>query len=486
MAVAAALAIVVGACSPAKHSSSPPSPSPSVLRIGVTRPASLDPALARSADEQLLVRQVFSTLPELAVSTSASSDQKVWDFTLRPGALFSTGRPVTADDVKFSLERAVRMGAYPFAGAPSFADITVVRPDAVRISLDSPWSVLPDALASPVLSIVAAESGGSPIGSGPFRVERRSADRLQLVRVAGSRARVPVVDVRFFDTVAASYQAFVAGQLDWSRVPLEEVESAGRSYGRSLFVPSAAELFYGFNLKSPVFADVRFRLAVAQAIDRNAIVGGVYQNTVQPLTSLGFGGAADGCSDVCRHDVGAARSLVGSVFPVGGPPVPTVHIDFDDDPTQQRVAVAMRAALADVGIPAELRPHPANSYADFLSGDGGEGGGKEFFRLGWVAPFPSPDAVLAPLFGTGSHLHFTGFSSPEVDAALAAARGAADPAGRDAAYRAASQAVLASVAVVPIAQFVNYSVARADVRGLVLTPAGTFDAAAVSMARSRA
>jgi len=297
------------------------------------------------------------------------------------------------------------------------------------------------------------------------------------VRSGASRARVPAIDVRFFDTAASSYQAFVAGQLDWSRVPLEEVEAAGRRYGRSLFAPSGAELFYAFNLKSPVFADMRLRSAVAQAIDRDAIIGGVYQNTVRPLTLLGASDAAavtpDGCGVLCRHDVAAARSLLAAT----GAPVPTVHIDFDDDPTQQRVAVAIRAGLLDAGIPAELRPHPADSYADFISGND-----KEFFRLGWVAPFPSPDAVLAPLFGSRSPSNVTGLSSPDVDAALATARASADPNERDAAYRSAAHAVFAAVAVVPIAQFLTSAVASPELRGLVMTPEGTFDAAAVSLA----
>jgi ABC-type transport system substrate-binding protein len=287
---------------------------------------------------------------------------------------------------------------------------------------------------------------------------------------------LPSVDVRFFDTVTASYQAFVAGQLDWTRVPLEEVESAGRTYGRSLFVPYPAELFYAFNLKSPTFADARFRSAIARSIDRDAIVGGVYQGTVRSLTGVTAEGA-DLCGSPCSHDLTSARALVASVFPTGGPPVPTVRIDFDQDPTQQKVAEAVRAGLADAGIPAELRPHSADSYADFIAGDD-----KEFFRLGWVAPFVSPDAFLGPLFASGSPFNLTRFSSPAVDAALAAARSSADTAAQLTSYQAAEREVLSSVAVVPIAQFLTYSVASPSVRGMVLTAAGTFDAATVSLA----
>src|SRR5207249_831701 len=261
----------------------------------------------------------------------------------------------------------------------------------------------------------------------------------------------------------------------------------GRTYGRAMFAPYLAELLYGFNLKSPKFADPRFREAVSRAIDRDAIVGGVYQGTALPSTSLIPGGvpghaALGACGSPCRHDVAAARALVATVFPPGpdgSPTVPTVFVDVDDDPTQQKVAEAVRSGLADAGIPAVLRPHPVGSYADFIAGDD-----KELFRLGWVAPFVSPDPFVSPLFTTASPFNFTRFSSGVVDAALASARSAGDSEQRTSAYQAAERAVLSSssVAVVPIAQFQTYSVEGAAVHGLVVTTAGTFDASVVWLA----
>src|SRR5205823_3327993 len=131
--------------------------------------------------------------------------------------------------------------------------------------------------------------------------------------------------------------------------------------------------------------------AVLHAVDRDAIIRGVYQNTVRATAGVvvsGVPGAVlDACGTTCTHDVGAAKALVAATFPNGG--VPTVAVDYDEDPTQQKVAEAIKTNLGDAGIPAELRSHPASAYADFLGMDD-----KELFRFGWVAPYPAADAFL--------------------------------------------------------------------------------------------
>jgi ABC-type transport system substrate-binding protein len=304
-----------------------------------------------------------------------------------------------------------------------------------------------------------------------------------LTKASHSTALLDGIDVSLFDTVDASYQAFVAGTLDWSRVPPEEVETAASKFTRQGFQPYVASLFFAFNMKSPTFADPRFRQAIMQAIDRRAIAVGVYQGTVLTLNgavSQGMPGYIDDpCGSRCVHDVDKARQLVAAAFPAGTP-VPTVHIDYDEDPTGQKVAEVMKANLQEAGIPADLRPQPAASYPTFAAGSD-----KQLFRLAWIAPYPSPDAVLPQLFASGSPFNLEGYSSPAVDAVLGAARAQADAARRDAAYQDAERKVMADLPVVPIAQFLVHSVASSDVRDLHLTSAGTFDASKVWLASTR-
>lgn len=487
-----------------------------VLRIGVAPLGSLDPAQARSVEQVLVADQLFDSLtaydpvtlepvPALAASWEASPDQRQWTFRLRPGAVFSNGRPVSAVDVKYSLERVARRGSGspgaellqgvagfgPFRnGAPELAGITTPAVDVVHIALEEPVSVLDSVLASPVLSVVPKESveaaspsaapfSESPVGSGPFRFSRRRGPVVTLSPSPGADVAVAGVEVMQFDDARTAYDAFRKGDLDWARVPPDEVADAARRYGRGAFRPYVAELFYGFNMKSPKLADARFREALVRGIDRRAVVAAVYHGTVEPAGGMVLDGLPgfrpDGCPR-CDHDPALARQLVAAAFPSAGGGPPEVMLDFDADPTQEAMAKAVQASLAEVGIRTALRATAPEAYDRLvLSGD------QEVFRLGWIAAYPSPDAVLSPLFRSGSPNNLMGYADAAVDGLLSAARAEADPARRTALYQEVERAIMDDVPVIPIAQLQLQSVVAPRVRGLVVTSVGTFDASAVTL-----
>lgn len=485
------------------------------LRVALAGLGSLDPAQARSPEQVLAAEQLFDSLtaydpdtlapvPSLAARWESTPDQKVWTFTLRPGISFANGRAITGDDVRYTLDRVVKPDtASPFAdllelvsghravtdgSTASLSGVAVPAPDTVVITLDQPWSALPSVLAIPGLGIVPREAveaaepafSAEPVGSGPFRFVSRTDDKVVLARAAGGNAHVDKVELIRFDDTDAAYAAFRDGDVDWSRVPPGDAESAARTYGRSGFVPYLASLFYLFNLNSPKVADVRFREAIVHAIDRRALVRAVYGETVIPSDGIVVdgiqGSVEDACGARCRHDPGRARELIAAAFPGGA--VPEIGIDFDDDPTQAAVAGSIEANLEAVGIPAAVRPKALNEYQDFVVS-----GQQELFRLGWLAPYPSPDAYLPLLFATKFPSNLTGFSDPAVDALLQAARAEPDATKRMEAYRAAEQAILAAVPVVPIGQFRILTVAGKNVRGVKVTTAGTFDASAAWLDR---
>lgn len=479
-----------------------------VFRAGIVRPASLDPAQARSVDEILVGDQLFDGLtsydsetlepiPSVAESWTATPDQQHWDFKLRTNARFSDGAVVTSEDVKATFDRIVRkdsgssvadllemVSGYQAVAvdgtAADLAGVVVVAPDVVRFDLDVPLSVLPALLSNPAFGIVpktVVEAGAfpdPPIGSGPFRVSSSTAERISMVRMAGVSGRNKRIDFFLFDDKAEAYAAFRGNIVDWSEVPSDRVEEAGKRFGRKLYRPYLAELFYAFNLRNPKFADIRFREAVVRAIDAEAIVTDVYDGTVRLMDGIVVEGfeahQEDPCAGRCQHDPERSKALLAEITAEGGV-IPEVNIDFDDDPTQLAVAEAIRDDLGAVGVPASLRPKSLAEYQQFaVTGE------QELFRLGWIAPYPSPDAILSPLFLTGFPNNLTGFSSPVVDEHLRAARAEPDAAARAEQFKAAERAVLAELPIIPIAQFEVHSVASPRVRGLHITALGTFDA----------
>jgi oligopeptide transport system substrate-binding protein len=141
---------------------------------------------------------------------------------------------------------------------------------------------------------------------------------------------------------------------------------------------------------------------------------------------------------------------------------------------QEAIAKAIASDLEEVGIPAKLRSYAFSDYQQHAAS-----GNQQLFRLGWIAPYPSPDAFLHSLFSTDAPDNITGFSDPEVDLKLAAARATADPVQRQALYAEAEQLVLAKVPILPLAQFRSHTVATDRVRDVQLSVDGTFDATQV-------
>jgi oligopeptide transport system substrate-binding protein len=493
---------------------------PGVLRVGIERPQSLDPAQARTPGELLVADQLFDGLtsydpdtltvqPALAASWQSSPDQKKWDFTIRPGAAFSNGRAVTPADVKYTLERIAKKGSSSPAAAQlesvsgfravnvdgktdALSGVTVTKADVVHIELDQPMSSLPAVLGHPTFGIVPREAvvadspnfATDPVGSGPFMLQSRRDDLLHLVPTPAPVAPpLRAVDVYLEPDAAAGYTAFLAGQLDWTSVPPEQVEEVAQQRGPAASKPYLGELFYGFNLKNPKFADVRFRQAIVAALDRDAILRVVYGPSAAVLNGLvpqGVPGTQpDACGDRCAHNPDRARALLADAFPAGKP-IPEIQLDFDDDGTQRAVAQAMQANLRDVGITANLRPH---TYADYLRF--AVSGQQELFRLGWIGAYPTADAFLTPLFKSGTRDNITGFSSPQVDAALNNGRAEPDEAKRLGSYQAAEKLVLDQMPIIPMAQFQFESVASARVGGLVVNGLGTFDATKVRVGSGR-
>jgi oligopeptide transport system substrate-binding protein len=503
---ALALVLLAGACT--RDGNGGGGAPESVLRVGITAPGTLDPAQARSFEELLVADQLFGTLtsydaeeggavPGLAERWEADADQRVWDFFLDPDARFSDDRPVTAADVKWSLERVARRGSGSagaellefVSGFPAFgregtvdqlAGLEAVADDHLRVTLDQPLSVLPVVMASPVLGVLAKVDGDpdltSPLSSGPFELTERSPDGLRLLSIGGEGVRE--IRFRIFENLGESYQAFVDGELDWSRVPPERVEDAAVRFGDDGFVPYAGELLFAFNMNNPKFSDSRVRQGILQAIDRAALVRAVYGTTVAPLDGITVDGVpgnqADACGTTCQFSQRRARDLLAEARP-GQPPL-EVFLDYDEDPTQEAVARAIQSNLEAVGVRANLRPKPLGEYQNFvLSGQ------QEIFRLGWIAAYPSADAFLHPLFTTGSPSNLTGYSVPAVDAQLRDARAEPDPERRAELYRAAERAVMSTVPVIPLAQLKVHTVVTDRVEGLKTNVMGTFDATKVRL-----
>ena len=508
----ALVALAGTACSASDGRGSTPD---DVLRVGLERPQSLDPAQAQYVADLLVVDQLFDALtsydpaslevrPSLAARWEGTPDQKTWTFFLRPGAQFGNGRAIESADVKYTLERIARKGSdspaapqlEPVVGFKAFNvdgkavgldGVTTPSAGTVKIELSYPLSSFPAVLGHPSFGIVPKEAveaespkfADQPVGSGPFMFRSRSREVLRLMPAPGAQTGIKSLEIFMGPDADAPYSAFLRGQLDWTAVPTERVDEVVRDRGRAGFSPYPAELFYGFNLRNPKYQDVRFREAIVRAIDREAILRNIYANRVRPLSGVVAEGMpghqGDACGEKCKYDPARSTALVAEVF--GSRPVPEVRIDYDEDPTQEAVAQAIAANLRAVGIPAALRAHSFTDYVKFAAS-----GQQEFFRLAWIGAYASPDAFLSPLFYSGKPDNVTGYASNDFDALIRAAREQEDPAKALYVYQTAEKLVMFDLPVMPVAQYETHTLVSSRVRDLTMSAFGTFDASRVRLA----
>ncbi len=511
LAAAVLLAACFGGDDDAGPDESAPAPGSdeSAMRLGIAGPLVVDPAAASlaSPSDLMVLDLLYDGLtrrdaagvpqPALATEWDANDELTAFQFQLDAAATFSSGRAVTPDDVIASLERVIAAGDSSLAalsleavkGFGAFADgdaehvsgLTSPSAGTVRVELTTPLSVLPSILSSPVLSVVDPATVEGDLGdvdlSGAWTVASTEDGDLVLDN-RSEDGSVETIELLAYDDEDAAFAAFEDGDVDWAQVPASSYEHAVEEYGDDAFAPFQAELFFGMNVATPALSAQAVREAIMLAIDRDAIVEAVYPDLADTLATVvpaGVPGHDPDRCPACTPDPDRAADIISFWFPGGA--VPTVHLDFDETPAQTEMADLVAASLEAAGIPTELRPLPLDEYEAFVVS-----GSQELFSFGWIGAYVSPDAYLAPLFGSSANDNLTGFRDAHVDALLEDARASPSTAENARRWARAEEEILAAAVVVPIAQFRIQVVVADRVDGLQTAVDGTVDWAQVSLA----
>jgi len=278
-------------------------------------PATLDPALARLIRQQVVMMNVFDTLldidprtlrllPRAAESWSVSPDGRTITFRLRRGMKFHNGREVTADDVKYSIERILTpeiaspnartwdrlAGAQEFIGKQA-REVSGIRAlDRYRVAITS---TVVDAdfplnfagytglyiVPKEEVERLGREFGQRPVGSGPFIFVSWQRDTSVLLRANNDywagRPLLSALEFRIIPDPATAQAEFDTGRLDFMILS----DATYRRYSEDAkwkpHVIELAELFtrhVGLNVTKPPLTDVRVRQALNHAVDKAALV----------------------------------------------------------------------------------------------------------------------------------------------------------------------------------------------------------------------
>jgi ABC-type transport system substrate-binding protein len=500
-----------------------PAPAPgTTLRLGVTGLSTLDPAEVTPTVQSTMIAadllfdgltaidaETSLPVPSLAKSVTPNEDLTIWTFPLRD-ATFSDGTPVTATDVKFSLERIASKGIVSLAasrldviagyqelvdGAPELSGVKAVDAKTVQITTKVPYAPLPSLLGSPVYGVVPkaavdalkADFGTKPVGSGPFAFVSMTDDLVRLKKAPGAKAKLDGIDMVRFTERAAPLQALKDGKVDWAPVADGTSEDSLREVGNVVPGAHSADSFFGFNLASPVVGASKnmFRKAVVKAIDRNRIATTIL-NSAAPLNGVIPPGVAghtqDPCGDACSYDPGSAKQLVAETFPDGN--VPTVEVDSYADSRNEPQTVAQTKAaeqivedLRTAGIPAASVVKPLEEYRTYAASSPE----RQLFSYGWVGLSPDADLYIAPLFLSTSVDNTTGFKVGAIDEAIAKARATADPKARADQYAEIEKQIMQFVPILPLANLDSTVVLKKTVSDYKSRLDGTFDSERVTL-----
>ncbi len=304
--------------------------------------ATLDGAFVVDVPSMTLLRLVYNNLvklnrrmeiePDLAMRWEISPDRLTWTFHLRPGVKFSDGTPLTAEAVKFTLERMLdRATAAPnriyFA---EIAGIQVVDDLTLRITTSVPF---PDLLfnltqrGGNVLNPAVVRKWGvkdygqHPVGSGPFMLkEWQTGDRLAFEvnpHYWGPKPKLRRIVYRPVPEASVRAAMLITGEADLAvKIEPEEIPNLDRNPNVKWSTEESTNaILLEILMDRKPFDDVRVRRALNMAIDREAIIKNVLRGLGTPHCSpVGLGvGVYIATFDCHKYDPAGAMRLLAEV-----------------------------------------------------------------------------------------------------------------------------------------------------------------------------
>ena len=476
-------------------------------------PPTLDPHLTGDTTSAGVVAEVFSGLvtldtdlklvPDIAESWTIE-DGTVYTFKLRANAKFHNGKPVTAQDFKWSLERAAAPDtASPVAdtylndilGAEKYFDgeadeivgLKVIDDHTLEITTDAPKAYFLAKLTYPTANVLdreVVEAGGrswwidNPIGTGPFKLsEYRIGERIVLERNEDYYRDLAGVETIVMNLAGGQAMAMYENdEIEITGVglyDLERVLDPNEPLNKELVVapPGFSVSYIGFNASMAPFDDVKFRQALNHAVDKQLIATGVLSELVEPAYSIlppGFPGYTENIVGL-QFDPDLARKLLSeSKYPdAESRPRIVVTVPGTGGTIGLDLEVVLEMWKQELGVEVEIQQVEWATYLEDLDAKKFQA----YAGLGWEADYPDPQDFLDILFHSESSINHGDFKNAEIDAILEEARVESDINKRIALYHQAEQMIVDQAPWVPM-WFTGdrYALVKDYVEGYVMTP----------------
>ncbi|GHO70793.1 peptide ABC transporter substrate-binding protein [Ktedonobacter sp. SOSP1-52] len=428
---------------------------------GLSDVATLDPALSTDSASITALDMMFTGLVqlddnlkvygELAQSWKQSSDGLTWTFTLRPNLKFSDGNPITADDVVYSIDRALKpelkstvapsyLGLIKdsdkrFAGkVPTLIgdSIFAVDPTTVKIVAKSNAQYFLQALTYST-SYVVEKSFVEKYGdtdflkhlseggcSGPFKLDQHNSGKyvsfVPNSNYWGSKPQLKKVVYAFYKDPQTAYKAYKTNQLDQAGVPTPNLDEA-RALANKQFrqAPQLAIDYFTMNWLTKPFNNVKIRQAFALSFDKSAIEKSITKgvrlatNHIVPQGMPGYNPnlkAAGGVTST-KGDKTLAKQLFQEGMQEEGYttanfPAITLTVATGGSQTSKNLYEFAQQQWKDtLGVNVTINDEDFNKRLADESGTVGNDK-LQMWAAAWIADYPDPQDWLTLLFGKGS------------------------------------------------------------------------------------
>jgi peptide/nickel transport system substrate-binding protein len=367
-----------------------------VLVIGTTqKPRHLNSAVQSGIATMFPAAQLFASplrmgadwkpQPFLAERWELSPDNRSVMLQLRKNAVFHDGKPITAEDIKFSIETVRDNHPFKSMYAPVNA-VTISDTHTAVVRLSEPHPALLLALSTSLTPILPKHIFGdgtdpkvhprnaSPVGSGPFKlVEFKPGEHIVMERFdrffLKDLPRLDRIIIKEYKDPSSLLLAFERGEIDVHqgigdprdlararKIPgVQLVESAGPAIGPLLWL--------AFNTKNPKLSDKRVRQAISYAIDRkfilDSLLGGLHKASTGPIAS----GSPLYSADVEKYALNLAKAtqLLDAAGLKPGANGIRLSLEVDTIPGSSELKTIqeyLKPALAKVGIEVAVRASP--------------------------------------------------------------------------------------------------------------------------------
>ncbi|RXT07907.1 ABC transporter substrate-binding protein [Ammoniphilus sp. CFH 90114] len=424
--------------------------------------------------------------PGLATDWSISDDGKSYTFNLRPGVKFHNGMPVTAQDVKFSLERAKSDESNWNWMYTAFDSVEVKSNSQVVIHLNTPYIPLLSTLALFSSSIVpeqiVKENGkdyltNNPVGSGPFMLDNWQRGQKVVLKKNPEywQAGKPYLDgVEFLQVPEDTAKIFKlqAKELDIaSNVPFNTLEQLKTDPALEVIVaPFARVDMIPINTTKEPFNDVKIRQAMNYAVNKKDIIQAVLMGQGEPAASylpkvMYFNDQLKGYP----YDLEKAKQLMSeSSRPNGFKTTLTINAGNE---INSQVAVIVKEQLKEIGIDIEIQQLEPGVVDELLASMK-----YDLITTYYSSDIIDPDEIT--MFGAvstgGTNAYYTGYKNPRLDELAMQAQGENDADKRKEMYMEMQKMFSEDAPHVFLFHVPSSYVTQKNVQGFTLSPMGSY------------